>query len=239
MHAACKLQLWLWFVGMLVLTLPWHLVGLLGMPRRMAYYDYSDPALAPQAWTVVASTFGGLLLVSGVLFIVVLARAHARAAPAAAATPSAPVHEGCARRAAERLRAVGGDDDRAHGRELRLADRAARLAEDGVGADHPHRDAMMSGLPLDLAQPVVPMERHLARGARRGDARRLRVAADGAGRLHRAGAVGEHLPGGRRPREWGDAKEATRPGGVDGGRARSADGACARPTRSAAARRSH
>jgi membrane-associated phospholipid phosphatase len=54
--------LWLWFVGMLVLSLPWHLVGLLGMPRRMAYYDYSNPVLHPQAWTVTASTIGGLLL---------------------------------------------------------------------------------------------------------------------------------------------------------------------------------
>src|ERR1700712_3517322 len=45
-----KSQLWLWFVGMLVLTLPWHWVGLLGMPRRMAYFDYTNPAIAPQAW---------------------------------------------------------------------------------------------------------------------------------------------------------------------------------------------
>jgi cytochrome c oxidase subunit 1 len=71
-----KAQLWLWFVGMLVLSMPWHLVGLLGMPRRMAYYDYSNPALQPQAWTVTASTFGGLLLViSAFLFVYVLARA--------------------------------------------------------------------------------------------------------------------------------------------------------------------
>jgi cytochrome c oxidase subunit I len=74
-----KAQLWLWFVGMMILTLPWHWVGLLGMPRRMAYYDYTNPALQPQAWTVVASTFGGLLLVvSAALFVFVLARARAR-----------------------------------------------------------------------------------------------------------------------------------------------------------------
>ena len=36
-----RLQLWLWFVGMLVLSLPWHWVGLLGQPRRMAYFDYA------------------------------------------------------------------------------------------------------------------------------------------------------------------------------------------------------
>ena len=70
-----KVQLWLWFVGMMVLTLPWHWVGLLGMPRRMAYYDYSHPALQPQAWTVTASTLGGLLMVvSAAIFVVILAR---------------------------------------------------------------------------------------------------------------------------------------------------------------------
>jgi cytochrome c oxidase subunit 1 len=72
-----RTQLWLWFIGMLVLTLPWHWVGILGMPRRMAYYDYSHPALQPQAWTVTASTLGGLLLViSAVLFVYILARAR-------------------------------------------------------------------------------------------------------------------------------------------------------------------
>ena len=30
-------QLWLWFVGILALTVPWHYVGLLWMPRRTAY----------------------------------------------------------------------------------------------------------------------------------------------------------------------------------------------------------
>jgi cytochrome c oxidase subunit 1 len=74
-----RMQLWLWFIGMLILTLPWHLAGLFGMPRRMAYYDYSHPALAPDAWTVVASVIGGaLLVISGVLFIYVLAMAFTR-----------------------------------------------------------------------------------------------------------------------------------------------------------------
>src|SRR5262249_8271975 len=69
-----KIQLWLWFIGMLVLSMPWHLVGLLGMPRRMAYYDYSHPALHPQAWTVTVSAMGGLLLViSAGLLVYVLA----------------------------------------------------------------------------------------------------------------------------------------------------------------------
>ena len=41
-----RAQLWTWFVGMIVLTFPWHYVGILGMPRRMAFYDYTDPAIA-------------------------------------------------------------------------------------------------------------------------------------------------------------------------------------------------
>lgn len=74
-----RIQLWLWFIGMLILTLPWHLVGLLGAPRRMAYYDYTHPALQAQAWTVIASTIGGLLLViSAVMLVWILVGAHRR-----------------------------------------------------------------------------------------------------------------------------------------------------------------
>ena len=70
-----RAQLWTWFVGMIVLTFPWHWVGILGMPRRMAFYDYSDPAIAEQAASVTMSVIGGaILLLSGALFLVVLAR---------------------------------------------------------------------------------------------------------------------------------------------------------------------
>ena len=70
-------QLWLWFIGMMVTTLPWHFVGIMGMPRRMAYFDYSDPAIAPQAILVVISVFGALILVvSGILFFIVLLQGH-------------------------------------------------------------------------------------------------------------------------------------------------------------------
>ena len=71
-----KAQIWSWFIGMLVLSMPWHLVGLMGMPRRMAYYDYSHPDIQPQAWTVTASALGGfVLLASGVLLVYTLATA--------------------------------------------------------------------------------------------------------------------------------------------------------------------
>jgi cytochrome c oxidase subunit I len=87
-------QLWTWFVGMLVLSMPWHLVGILGMPRRMSYYDYSHPALEAQAWTVTVSTVGGAILVgSAFLFIYILATARRRGeAVPAPYTFSLPAH---------------------------------------------------------------------------------------------------------------------------------------------------
>ncbi|QOZ55403.1 b(o/a)3-type cytochrome-c oxidase subunit 1 [Bradyrhizobium sp. CCBAU 53338] len=89
-----RAQLWLWFIGMIVTTFPWHWVGILGMPRRMAYYDYSDPAIAPQALSVSMSAGGALiLLISGLLFLFILARAHAQPATDAGAYRfSLPVH---------------------------------------------------------------------------------------------------------------------------------------------------
>jgi len=88
-----RAQLWLWFVGMMVLSMPWHWVGLLGMPRRMAYYDYAHPDLQPQAWTVVASALGGLVLViSALIFILILWRARKGSAQPAPFTFSTPVH---------------------------------------------------------------------------------------------------------------------------------------------------
>ena len=70
-----RAQLWLWFTGMIITTFPWHYVGILGMPRRMASYDYADPAIAPQAIWVSMSVLGGLiLLASGGLFLAVLIR---------------------------------------------------------------------------------------------------------------------------------------------------------------------
>jgi cytochrome c oxidase subunit 1 len=72
-----RLQLWLWFIGMIVTTFPWHYVGILGMPRRMSFFDYTDPALANEAVSVVLSAIGGFILVaSGILFLVVLIRSH-------------------------------------------------------------------------------------------------------------------------------------------------------------------
>ena len=88
-----RLQLWTWFVGMLVLTMPWHLVGLLGMPRRMAYYDYEHPDLQSQGLPVVLSTLGGaVLVVSACLFVAILVRTRKAPAGPQPFTFSVPVH---------------------------------------------------------------------------------------------------------------------------------------------------
>jgi cytochrome c oxidase subunit 1 len=89
-----RTQLWLWFVGMMILTTPWHWVGILGMPRRMAYYDYANPALAGQGWTVTASVIGGaLLVVSALMLVYILARALRREATPAPFTFAVAAHE--------------------------------------------------------------------------------------------------------------------------------------------------
>jgi cytochrome c oxidase subunit 1 len=73
-------QLWTWFLGMLILTVPWHVAGLLGQPRRVAVFDYTMPAVARWAALVDVSVGGGaVLLVSAVLLVVTLLRSHAGA----------------------------------------------------------------------------------------------------------------------------------------------------------------
>jgi len=88
-----KAQVWLWFIGMMVMTLPWHWVGLLGMPRRMAYFDFSNAALDGQGWTLIAGSIGGLMLVlSALLFVYILAQARRTDAQPTPFTFSVPVH---------------------------------------------------------------------------------------------------------------------------------------------------
>ena len=70
-------QLWLWFAGMLITTIPWHIAGLMGQPRRIAIFDYSIPMVARTASLVIVSVIGGfILLFSAILLIVVLVRSH-------------------------------------------------------------------------------------------------------------------------------------------------------------------
>ncbi|RMD70971.1 MAG: cytochrome C oxidase subunit I [Gammaproteobacteria bacterium] len=70
-------QLWLWFIGMLVTTFPWHVVGLLGQPRRISAITYDTPLLKEWApYEVIMVIGGGILLLSAILFIWTLLRTH-------------------------------------------------------------------------------------------------------------------------------------------------------------------
>jgi cytochrome c oxidase subunit I len=65
-----RLQLWLWFIGMMVMTLPWHWLGLQGQWRRVANFNYADPIIAAWGPLVILSFAGGLvLLLSALLFV--------------------------------------------------------------------------------------------------------------------------------------------------------------------------
>ena len=99
-RAAC-VQLWLWFWGMLIMTVPWHIAGLMGQPRRYAIFDYTDPGVAKMAWLDILSVVGGVILVcSAALFFYVLARSSLASAAesispiryALAVNPPARVH---------------------------------------------------------------------------------------------------------------------------------------------------
>jgi cytochrome c oxidase subunit 1 len=75
-------QLWLWAVGMMVMTLPWHWLGLNGQWRRVAHFDYSDPLIAWWGpWVVVSLVGGVMLLASAFLFVWNLLQLHARRVP--------------------------------------------------------------------------------------------------------------------------------------------------------------
>jgi cytochrome c oxidase subunit 1 len=67
--APLRLQLWLWFIGMMVMTLPWHWLGLQGQWRRVANFNYADPIVAAWGpWVIVSFVGGVILLVSALLF---------------------------------------------------------------------------------------------------------------------------------------------------------------------------
>jgi cytochrome c oxidase subunit 1 len=81
--ALARWQLWLWFSGMLITTIPWHIAGILGQPRRVAVFDYSLPFVARTAALVDVSVAGALiLLISAILLLLILLGSHfgARAA---------------------------------------------------------------------------------------------------------------------------------------------------------------
>src|SRR5262249_48752702 len=76
-RGAAALQLWLWFLGMLTLTVPWHYLGLLWMPRRIAYAPYDPQVVARwQPFSGVMIAGGAMLVVSALLFVGTLLASH-------------------------------------------------------------------------------------------------------------------------------------------------------------------
>ena len=75
--APLRLQLWLWFTGMMVMTLPWHWLGLQGQWRRVSNFNYADPIIAAWGpWVVVSFVGGIILLTSAILFVWNLVTLH-------------------------------------------------------------------------------------------------------------------------------------------------------------------
>src|SRR5438874_6269612 len=81
--APLRMQLWLWFIGMMVMTLPWHGLGLQGQWRRVANFNYADPIIAGWGpWVIVSFAGGVVLLASALLFVRNLAVLHRSPLPA-------------------------------------------------------------------------------------------------------------------------------------------------------------
>ena len=124
--ALARWQLWLWFAGMMIATIPWHITGLMGQPRRVAFFDYSDPFVARMGPLVIISVIGGLiLLMSAILLIAILVRSQfgeKTPGDAAALCPCSQPTQICSR-LLERLRHVERDPAGADGGRLRLSDR--------------------------------------------------------------------------------------------------------------------
>ena len=67
----------------MVMTVPWHWLGLQGQWRRVANFNYADPIIAGWGPWVLVSLFGGVvLLASALLFVRNLAVLHGSALPA-------------------------------------------------------------------------------------------------------------------------------------------------------------
>ncbi|WP_133716363.1 b(o/a)3-type cytochrome-c oxidase subunit 1 [Methylocaldum gracile] len=70
-------QLWSWFWGFVILTTAWHILGLLGQPRRISTVTYNSPltfAWDPYILTMVVG--GTVLTFSAGLFVYILAKSY-------------------------------------------------------------------------------------------------------------------------------------------------------------------
>lgn len=68
-----RVQPWLWFLGMLLFSIPTHLTGLTGMPRRVFDPRYGDhPTAVSWHWLTNLSAVGGMVLFASALFFVLV-----------------------------------------------------------------------------------------------------------------------------------------------------------------------
>jgi len=69
-NALALFQLWTWFIGMSILTTPWHVLGLLGQPRRISSVVYNN--LLTLAWKPYEfmMIFGGLILLGSACLLI-------------------------------------------------------------------------------------------------------------------------------------------------------------------------
>jgi cytochrome c oxidase subunit 1 len=68
-----RVQPWLWFAGMLLFSIPTHLTGLMGMPRRVFDPRYGDhPTAVGWQWLTNVSAAGGVVLFASALFFVLV-----------------------------------------------------------------------------------------------------------------------------------------------------------------------
>ena len=73
-------QLWLWFIGMLVLTLPWHALGIDGQPRRISSTPYDQVLVDKWQANEVTMIVGGVILaVSALMLVINLMKTHGNA----------------------------------------------------------------------------------------------------------------------------------------------------------------
>ncbi|GAB4358332.1 MAG: b(o/a)3-type cytochrome-c oxidase subunit 1 [Methylohalobius crimeensis] len=89
------IQLWTWFVGMTLLSTPWHVLGLLGQPRRISSVTYhSLLTLAWQPYELFMIMGGALLLGSAVLFGYILLKSLRNPSPQVDLEPNYadPIH---------------------------------------------------------------------------------------------------------------------------------------------------
>ncbi len=89
------IQLWTWFIGMTVLSSPWHILGMLGQPRRISSVTYNSLlTLAWDPYELFMVIGGAILLGSACLFIYILVKTQVNTEQEANVEPeySQPIH---------------------------------------------------------------------------------------------------------------------------------------------------